>query len=159
MQKVQVELMERFLSNAVNRIDAKGRVSVPAQFRSVLQLKGLSDLYALQSIDMPAIDTGGMDLLEKYEEKIALDDPFLRSSDDMSIFCHGDGAFFKVDGSGRLQVTDFIREHTGIKDHIAFVGRGQFFQMWDPDQFADHRAQVRARLLEKRNLDAGKQVS
>ena len=43
--------MERFLSNAVNRIDTKGRVSVPAQFRSVLQLKGLSDLYALQAID------------------------------------------------------------------------------------------------------------
>lgn len=143
--------MERFLSNAVNRIDAKGRVSVPAQFRSVLQLKGLSDLYALQSIDMAAIDAGGMDLLEKFEARLAQDDPFLRTSDDMSFFCHGDGAFLKLDSAGRLTVTDFMREHTGIKDHIAFVGRGHFFQMWEPEQFADYRAQVRARLLAKRN--------
>lgn len=71
--------MERFLSNAVNKIDAKGRVSVPAQFRSVLQTKGLIDLYALQSIDMAAIDAGGMDLLEKYEERLAQDDPGLNS--------------------------------------------------------------------------------
>ena len=56
--------MNRFLSNAVNNIDSKGRVSVPAMFRQVLAAKGFSDLYALQSIAHPAIDVGGMDLLE-----------------------------------------------------------------------------------------------
>ncbi|MDZ7824571.1 MAG: division/cell wall cluster transcriptional repressor MraZ [Ahrensia sp.] len=150
--------MERFLSNAVNRIDVKGRVSVPAQFRSTLQIKGLTDLYALQSIDMAAIDAGGMDLLEKYEERMALDDPFLRSSDDMSFFCHGDGAFLKLDGAGRITVTDFMREHTGITDHIAFVGRGHFFQMWEPTRFADYRSQVRARLLAKRDQNEGQKI-
>ena len=123
---------------------------MPAQFRSVLQLKGLQDLYALQAIDMASIDAGGMDLLERYEERIAQDDPFLRSSDDMSFFCHGDGAFLKLDSAGRITVTDFIREHTGITDHVAFVGRGLFFQMWEPDKFTQYRDQVRARLLAKR---------
>ena len=145
--------VERFLSNAVNKIDTKGRVSVPAQFRTVLQLKGLSDLYALQAIDTAVIDTGGMDLLERYEMRLAQDDPFLRSSDDMSFFCHGDGAFLKLDSAGRITVTDFIREHTGITDHVAFVGRGHFFQMWEPEKFADYRTQVRARLLAQRNAD------
>ena len=124
---------------------------MPAQFRSVLQLNGLSDLYALQAIDTAAIDTGGMDLLERYEARLAQDDPFLRSSDDMSFFCHGDGAFLKLDSAGRITVTDFIRDHTGITDHVAFVGRGHFFQMWEPEKFADYRTQVRARLLAQRN--------
>ena len=142
--------VERFLSNAVNRIDAKGRVSVPAHFRAVLQAKGLADLYALQSIDMAAIDAGGMDLLERFEERLAGDDPFSRASDDMSFYCHGDGAFLKVDTAGRITVNDFIREHTGITDHVHFVGRGQFFQMWAPERFAEHRAHVRSRLLAMR---------
>lgn len=146
--------VDRFLSNAINRIDSKGRVSVPALFRSVLQRRGLGELYALQAIDMPAIDTGGMDLLERYETRMAQDDPFLRSSDDMSIFCHGDGAFLKPDGEGRITVTDFIREHTGITDEVAFVGRGHFFQMWEPDRFRSFREEARARLRAMREAQA-----
>ncbi len=149
--------VERFLSNAVNRIDAKGRVSVPAHFRSVLQARGLTDLYALQSIDMAAIDAGGMDLLERFEQRLADDDPFMRASDDMSFYVHGDGAFLKLDGTGRITVTDFIREHTGISDEVHFVGRGQFFQMWSPERFAEHRKTVRARLLAQREAQAGAQ--
>lgn len=146
--------VDRFLSNAVNRIDSKGRVSVPALFRNVLQRRGLGELYALQAIDMPAIDAGGMDLLERYETRLAQDDPFLRSSDDMSIFCHGDGAFLKPDGEGRISVTDFIREHTGITDEVAFVGRGHFFQMWEPEGFRAFREEVRARLRAQREAQA-----
>lgn len=142
--------VDRFLSNAVNKIDSKGRVSVPALFRSVLQKRGLGELYALQAIDMAAIDAGGMDLLERYEERLAQDDPFLRSSDDMSFFCHGDGAFLKLDKDGRITVTDFIREHTGITDEVAFVGRGHFFQMWQPEKFHAYREEVRERLRAKR---------
>eukprot|EP01036_Dinobryon_divergens_P043978 gene43978-58633_t len=40
--------MNRFLSNAINRIDAKGRVSVPATFRAVLLQRGIQELYCLQ---------------------------------------------------------------------------------------------------------------
>ena len=146
--------VDRFLSNAVNRIDSKGRVSVPALFRNVLQRRGLGELYALQAIDMPAIDAGGMDLLERYETRLAQDDPFLRTSDDMSIFCHGDGAFLKPDAEGRISVTDFIRDHTGITDEVAFVGRGHFFQMWEPERFRAFREEVRARLRAQREAQA-----
>lgn len=146
--------VDRFLSNAVNRIDSKGRVSVPALFRAVLQKRGLGELYALQAIDMAAIDAGGMDLLERYEARLAQDDPFLRSSDDMSFFCHGDGAFLKLDKDGRITVTDFIREHTGITDEVAFVGRGHFFQMWQPEKFHAYREEVRERLRAQREATA-----
>lgn len=138
--------MNRFLSSAVNRIDAKGRVSVPAHFRSVVQQRGYSELYAIRQLDVPALDVGGLDLLDRYEERIALEDPFLQTADDMSFFVHGDGTFLKYDQDGRITVTDFIREHTGISTDVAFVGRGNFFQIWEPGRLAAHGAQVRARL-------------
>lgn len=142
--------MERFLSNGTNRIDAKGRVSVPAHFRAALQEQKLSELYALQSIDMPAIDAGGVERLQKLEAVMGEQDPFLPTTDDMSMYIHGDGAFLKLDSAGRITVTDFIREHTGITDEVHFVGRGDHFQLWAPTRFAEHRAEVRERLRTKR---------
>ena len=142
--------MNRFLSNAVNRIDAKGRVSVPAHFRTVVQQRGYSELYAIRQLDVPALDVGGLDLLDRYEERMKLEDPFLQTADDMSFFVHGDGAFLKLDQDGRITVTDFIREHTGISSEVAFVGRGNFFQMWEPEKLGAYGAEVRARLLQLR---------
>jgi len=142
--------MDRFLSSAINRIDSKGRVSVPAHFRSVVQKRGFADLYALRALDVPAMDVGGPDLLDRYEQRIALEDPFLQTADDMSFFVHGDGSFLKLDQDGRITMTDFIREHTGITTEVAFVGRGRFFQMWEPERLRAHGAEVRARLLKLR---------
>lgn len=142
--------MDRFLSSAVNSIDAKGRVSVPAIFRQVLAARGFKELYALQSIGHPAIDVGGMDLLERYESRMAGEDPFGETFADMSLFAYGDGAFLKFDAEGRISVTDFIRSHTGITDKVVFVGRNDFFQLWEPSQFEAHRSQARTRLLAMR---------
>ncbi|ODT07006.1 MAG: cell division/cell wall cluster transcriptional repressor MraZ [Mesorhizobium sp. SCN 65-20] len=144
--------MDRFLSNAVNRIDAKGRVSVPAHFRAVLQKRGYTELYALRALDVPALDVGGLDLLDRYEQRIAQEDPFLQTADDMSFFVHGDSTFLKLDQDGRISVSDFLREHTGITTEVAFVGRGQFFQMWEPERLRAHGAEVRARLLKIRQV-------
>lgn len=145
-----MQAMDRFLSSAVNRIDAKGRVSVPAHFRAVVQKRGYGELYALRCLDVPAMDVGGLDLLDRYEERIAQEDPFLGTADDMSFFCHGDGAFLKIDQDGRITMSDFIREHTGITTQAAFVGRGNFFQIWQPERLAEHGARVRAWLLRLR---------
>lgn len=150
--------MDRFLSNAVNRIDSKGRVSVPAHFRSVLAKRGEGDLYALRALDMPALDVGGLDLLDRYEARIAREDPFAQAADDMSFFCHGDGAFLKLDGDGRITVTEFMREHTGIEAEVAFVGRGQFFQMWEPGRFHAYREEARARLSRLRGNQVGERA-
>jgi MraZ protein len=143
--------MDRFLSNAVNNIDAKGRVSVPAAFRQVLAQRGFAELYGMQSLGTPAIDVGGMDLLQRYEQRMETEDPFSEAYADMSLFTYGDGAFLKFDAEGRITVNDFIRSHTGITDKVTFVGRNTFFQLWEPSRFEAHRAEARARLLAMRS--------
>lgn len=151
--------MQRFLSSAVNKVDAKGRVSVPAHFRAVIQQRGFSELYALRSLDTPALDIGGPDRLDEFEARIAQEDPLLQMADDLSFFLHGDGAFLKFDSEGRISITDFMRDHTGITTEVAFLGRGTWFQIWKPSRLADHSKAVRARLLARRqqmqSLNAG----
>ena len=135
--------MNRFLSSAINRIDAKGRVSVPAVFRAVLAQRDIQELYCIQDFVFPAISIGGPDLLERYERQISAGDPFSREANEMSLLVHGGGVFMKLDAEGRLMVTDFIRDFTGITAEVCFVGRSDHFQLWQPQAF--HEAQVAAR--------------
>ncbi len=146
--------MDRFLSSAVNRIDAKGRVSVPGAFRALAAKRGYHELYALRALEEPALDVGGMDLLERYERQLDQTNPFLRTADDMSAYVHGEGTFLKLDADGRITMSDFIREHTGITSEVGFLGRGQFFQIWEPERMRQHLADVRTRLTTLRQAAA-----
>ncbi|MBN8952228.1 MULTISPECIES: division/cell wall cluster transcriptional repressor MraZ [unclassified Rhizobium] len=135
--------MNRFLSNATNRIDSKGRVSVPAAFRSVLAERDIQELYCFQDFVFPAISVGGLDLLDRFERQIAADDPFSPAANQMSLLIHGGGVFMKLDAEGRLMVTDFIRDFTGIAGEVTFVGRADHFQLWRPEAFLALQAQAR----------------
>ncbi len=147
--------MNRFLSNATKKIDVKGRVSVPAQFRTVLTRLGIQDLYAIQDFVYPAITVGGPDLLDRYERPIVDADPFSVEANEMSLLIHGGGVFMKLDGEGRLSVTDFIRDYTGITDQVTFVGRADHFQLWDPAQYEERRRDALSRRLAGGQASAG----
>ena len=147
--------MNRFLSNATNKIDAKGRVSVPAPFRTVLTRLDIQDFYAIQDFVFPAITIGGPDLLDRYEQPIVDADPFSLDANDMSLLIHGGGVFLKMDGEGRLMVTDFIRDYTGITDQVTFVGRSDHFQLWDPVRYEERRREALERRLAGGRTGAG----
>ncbi|WP_176084156.1 division/cell wall cluster transcriptional repressor MraZ [Martelella sp. HB161492] len=127
--------MNRFLSNQTKKIDAKGRVSVPAAFRSVLAERQIEELYCFQDFVFPAISIGGPDLLARFERQIDQEDPFSPEANSMSLLIHGGGVFMKLDAEGRLMVTDFIRDFTGIGSEVTFVGRADHFQLWEPQAF------------------------
>lgn len=136
-------LVSRFLSNFVMNVDRKGRVSVPAPFRSVLAQAGATELYTLKNLERPVVDAGGSAWLDELERPLDALDPLSEEYDRLSTFIHGDGAFVKFDDTGRLVLPDAVREHTGIVDQVAFVGRRTFFQIWEPERFAHWREQFR----------------
>jgi MraZ protein len=127
--------MNRFLSSQTKKIDAKGRVSVPAPFRAVLARQGIEELYGFQDFVFPAFSLGGPDILDRYERQIATLDPFSEEAHRMSLLIHGGGSFLKLDREGRLTITDFIRSYAGIEDEVTFVGRSDHFQLWEPKAF------------------------
>ena len=139
--------MDWFLSNYVNNIDSKGRVSVPASFRQLIAARGIRDLFAMRSLSLPVMEVGGPDLLERFERQMDTQDPFSEAYQDLALFAYGDGAYLKFDAEGRIVVTDFIRSHTGITDKVAFVGTRKYFQLWEPARFEAARSEARARLL------------
>ncbi len=78
-------------------------------------------------LHLPALDVGGPELLTRFDNRLDSEDPFAETADDMSFYLHADGGFLKLDGDGRITVTDFIREHTGISARCDLCGRQHAF--------------------------------
>ena len=76
--------MDRFVSNYTLRLDAKGRVSIPASFRAVLARDGFEGLYCYPTLDRPALDAGGNALLKEIETLIARFSPYSEEREQLS---------------------------------------------------------------------------
>ena len=101
--------MDRFVSNYTLRLDAKGRVSIPAPFRAVLARDGFDGLYCYPALDRPAIDAGGNALLAEIETLIARFPPYSDEREQFSAALYGTSETLKIDGEGRVVLTEPLK--------------------------------------------------
>jgi MraZ protein len=134
--------MDRFVSNYMLRLDAKGRVSIPASFRSVLARDGFEGLYCYPTLDRPALDAGGNALLAEIESLIAQFSPYSDEREQFSTALFGTSEVLKIDGEGRVVLTEPLKNHAGIKDEVTFAGMGHKFQIWEPGRFRAELAEA-----------------
>jgi MraZ protein len=136
--------MDRFVSNIALRLDAKGRVSIPASFRSVLTRDGFAGLFCYPALDQPAVDAGGHALLAEIESLITRFPPNSAQREEFRVALYGRSETLNMDGEGRAVLSDALKSHAGITDAVAFVGLGHKFQIWEPQRFRAHLAQATA---------------
>src|SRR6266542_5204774 len=136
------DVMDRFVSNYTLRLDAKGRVSIPAPFRAVLARDGFEGLYCYPTLDRPALDAGGNALLNEIETLIARFPPYSEEREQLSGALYGTSEVLKIDGEGRVTLTEVLKTHAGIKDEVACAGLGHKFQIWEPGRFRAELAEA-----------------
>jgi MraZ protein len=138
--------MDRFVSHYMLRLDTKGRVSVPAQFRAVLARDGFDGVYCHPALDRPALDAGGNALLADIEALIGGFSPYSDQREQFSHALYGTSETLKLDGEGRVVLTDTLKTHAGITDAVAFVGLGHKFRIWEPGRFRAELAEATAKV-------------
>jgi MraZ protein len=134
--------MNRFVTNFTLRLDSKGRVSIPGSFRSVLGRDGFEGLYCYPALDRPAIDAGGSALMVEIEALIARYAPFSEQREQLALALYGTSETLKVDGEGRVVLSENLKRHAGITETVAFVGLGHKFQIWEPGLFKKELAKA-----------------
>ncbi len=144
--------MNRFVSNFTNRLDSKGRVSIPAPFRAVLARDGFEGLYVHPALDAPALDAGGNTLLNQIDAFLSTMSPYSDERDQLSTALFGTSEVLKVDPEGRVILTETVKLHAGITDAVAFVGLGQKFQIWEPERFRVHLEEARAKVRDLKRV-------
>jgi len=140
--------MDRFVSNVTLRLDSKGRVSIPASFRSVLRRDGFDGLYCYPALASPAIDAGGNALMAEIEALIGRFTPYSDERERFALALYGTSETLKVDGEGRVQLSESLKRHAGITDQVAFVGLGHKFQIWEPGRFQAELAEATQKVRE-----------
>jgi len=143
--------MDRFVSHFTLRLDAKGRVSIPAPFRAVLARDGFEGLYCYPALDRPALDAGGNALLQEIETLIAGFSPYSEEREQFATALFGTSEVLKMDAEGRVVLTEPLKIHAGISEDVTFAGLGHKFQIWEPGRFRAELAEAteKVRALKK----------
>jgi len=135
--------MSVFLSSFVNRLDKKGRVSVPASFRAALG-SDASGIVVFRSLQVEALDACSAAHLEQLSHSLEKQDlsPDIYELIETTIF--GGSVQLPFDSEGRINLPQSLRDAVGIEEDIAFVGRRKTFQLWEPKKLAAHEAAARS---------------
>ncbi len=127
--------MSLFLSSYENRIDTKGRISVPASYRSSLNNDKFSGVVLYRSFTNKCIEGLSMSRMEQLAAATDKMGVFDNTLDDLSAMLFADARPLQFDVTGRIVIPDDLLKHAGIKNTALFVGRGNSFQIWNPDEF------------------------
>jgi MraZ protein len=133
-----------FLSTFVNKVDRKGRVSVPATFRASLAGQNFNGIIAFRSFKLPALEASGVDRMEELSDRIDALPEFSEDRDALSSIL-ADAQQLAFDGEGRIVLPEELCKHAGITETAAFIGLGRTFQIWEPQSFGKHQQDMRER--------------
>ena len=132
-----------FLSTYENKLDKKGRVSVPAPFRSYLSNLGYNGVICFPSFNHQCIESWPQDRIEKITNSIDDLNPFEEKKDYFATSILAESINLQFDSEGRILLTSKLLKHAKIKNSMLFVGQGQTFQIWEPTAFEKFRTLAR----------------
>ena len=140
-----------FLSSYENKLDKKGRVSVPATFRSHLNSLGYNGFITYPSFNHEALEACPQDRIEKLSESIDSLNPFEEKRDYFATSVLSESVNLQFDPEGRISLTEKLIKHAKIKNNILFVGLGKTFQIWDPKIFEKFKLVARKKAFLNRS--------
>ena len=132
-----------FLSTYENKLDKKGRVSVPAPFRSYLSNLGYNGVICFPSFNHQCIESWPQDRIEKITNSIDDLNPFEEKKDYFATSILAESINLQFDSEGRILLTSKLLKHAKIKNSMLFVGQGQIFQIWEPTAFEKFKTSAR----------------
>ncbi|MFV0626693.1 MAG: division/cell wall cluster transcriptional repressor MraZ [Alphaproteobacteria bacterium] len=139
-----------FMDTVINKVDTKGRVSLPADYRAIV--KELStEIVCYRSLTSPCIEGCTEELLDKLATDIETSlDFFSQEQDDLTSIIFGDAKRFQFDSTGRVVLTEKLMKHAGIMDTAVFVGKGKKFQIWNLENWEKEEQRIREAVLKNR---------
>ena len=142
-----------FLSSYENKIDKKGRVSVPATFRSHLSSMGYNGFISYPSFNHSALEACSQERIEKISNTIDSLNPFEEKRDFFATSILAESTNLQFDNEGRISLSSKLLKHAKIKNSMLFVGQGQTFQIWEPAAFEKFKVTARKKSnLNRANL-------
>ena len=142
--------MDLFVSSFANKIDKKGRVSLPSTFRNVLPKSSKNEIILYKSIKSNSIEGCGTERLNEIAKRINNLDFFSEDYDDFSTSVFAEIIPTNIDKEGRFLIPEQLKKYAKIENEVLFFGQGFFFQIWEPNAGLLKIENSRKRLLEQK---------
>ncbi len=135
--------MSIFLSKYINKLDKKGRVSIPATYRSILSREEIGGIIVYSSFKNHCIEVCSMSRLQKISNIIAELDPYSPERDAFETVVLGESVHLLFDNEGRVTLPTHLIELAQITENVCIVGKGEVFEIWNPDNFAKYLTEAK----------------
>ena len=142
--------MDLFVSRFTNKIDKKGRVSLPSSFRNVLPKSNKNEIVLYKSIKTNSIEGCGVERLKEIAKRINNLDFFSEDYDDFSTSIFSEIIPTKIDSEGRFLISEELKNFANLKNEATFFGQGYYFQIWNPKSGEINIKKRRKRLLDQK---------
>lgn len=143
--------MKLFVSTYTNKIDRKGRVSVPATFRAVLAQDSFNAAIILPSFRGDYLEGMGPDRLEKLARDLdETTDAFSDEQSEMAALVFADARTISFDSEGRMVLPEEFIAHAGLSGEAMFIGKAQTFEIWEPSAGQHVMSDIRKRAQQRR---------
>lgn len=133
--------MALLVGRYINKIDSKGRVSVPKPFRDAFNGQGFAGLYAFPSFKFPAIEACDEAFMARVSESLNDLEMFSDAQDDLASVILENAHPLLFDPEGRVVLPQNLLDFAGLSGQACFVGRGDRMQIWEPAKHDGHRTQ------------------
>ena len=137
--------MALFTGTFENKVDRKGRVSLPADFRAELPDSGDRVVYIYPSPRHDALEACDKAFMQRLVEAIEDRPLYSDEEEDLNQSIVAQARKAQLDETGRLVLPSEQAGFAGISDKAVFVGQGSRFQIWSPGRYASHVERARAR--------------
>ena len=142
--------MELFVSTFVNKIDKKGRVSLPSIFRSALPRDHKNEIILSKSLRGKTIDGLSVQRVKEIASRINNLDFFSEEHEDFTTSIFSEMIPTNLDKEGRFLIPDKLKVFANIKNQVAFIGQGFYFQIVSPEAALELQNKSRTRLNRNR---------
>ncbi len=143
------KVLKFFSGSSTHKVDVKGRVSLPADYRKVLEGVGSSHVVVLPQMNHPdahvVLSRTGFEKVVEQFEAMELNHA---DTEALALRIVTDARQISVDEAGRMVLSKDLREQIGIDGEARFVGRGSSFQIWEPGNRTAYEATAQDRSQE-----------
>ncbi|MEM6781045.1 MAG: division/cell wall cluster transcriptional repressor MraZ [Pseudomonadota bacterium] len=136
--------MALFLSTHINKVDKKGRVSVPAPWRAELADQSFQGVVLFRSNVHQCLEGFAWSYMQELSARLDQFDLFSSEQDDLATAVFADSVQLPFDGDGRIVLPEPLIAFADIDGQAAFVGMGAKFQLWNSKTLDKRREEARA---------------
>ena len=121
--------MKFFVGTYKNKMDAKGRISLPAPFRDIVTEGSGTAFYIFPSPNSNTLEAGGSDLMQYIASSIEEQAPMFSQEEDALSYIMASARLVQCDSTGRFVMPAEFIEFASLGDSVSFVGKARRFQI------------------------------